>query len=311
MRDWAECVPNYSEGRDPALLRDLESALAAEVELLDRHADPDHNRSVFTVVGSLDGIERAVLASAAVAAGRIDLAAHRGVHPRVGAVDVIPVVPLATDAGPACVAAARRIGTRLWAEHGIPAFLYGDAAMRAGRTRLETVRRLGFERLRELARGGEVPPDIGGPALHPSLGACCVGVRPPMAAFNVHLETADASVARRIARAVREASGGLPGVKALGLYLESEGVAQVSMNLTRLDLTPVDAAFDAVCAEAAGIGVRVRDSELVGLVPRAALGPQPDRLRIRGFRSAMILEERLRDARARRGASVPQLQETG
>ncbi len=304
MRNWAECVANFSEGCDAESLDRLQVAiLAGAVDLLDRHADPDHHRSVFTFAGQFPTIRRAVMASAAVAVQEIDLTRHKGAHPRVGAIDVLPLVPLGDTPPSACVEAARDLGERLWRELGVPVYYYGAAALQANRTRLETVRTLGFERLSAVVRGGDVLPDVGGPELHPSAGACCIGVRDAMAAFNVQIAGKDAREARLIARSVREATGGLPGVKALGMYLQSVGVAQVSMNLTKLDQTPVYAAYDAVCAQAARIGAAVLDSELVGLVPRAALGSDPVRLRIKGFNPRMILEERLGDARLRRETS--------
>ena len=294
MQDWAECVPNYSEGRDANCLDRLDRAVrGGGVELLDRHSDPDHHRSVFTFAGRFDSIRRAVLASAAVAVREIDLRRHRGHHPRVGALDVVPLVPLGQTRRSSCLDVARDLGDCLWRALNLPVYYYGAAAVRASRTRLETVRNLGFERLSALAESGEVRPDVGGPTLHPSAGACCIGVRDYLVAFNVQLAGQDARVAQQIARLIRESSGGLKGVKALGMYLESAGVAQVSMNLTNLERTPVFAAYDAVCAQAERLGASVLDSELVGLVPRAALGPEPARLRIKAFSSRMILEERL------------------
>ena len=297
MSNIAECVPNFSEGRDAEVLRRIETAIRGTgAPLLDQHADPDHNRSVFTLAGSLESLRQAVLESAAIAVKSIDLRAHRGTHPRVGAIDVVPLVPLG-DLRPAdCVDAAHDLGDRLWSELRLPVYLYGKAAGRPARERLETVRKLGFERLAELARAHEVPPDVGGPELHPTAGACCVGVRECMVAFNVQLEGRDARTARRIARSVRQSNGGLPGVKALGMYLDSARLAQVSMNLTDLGQTPVFAAFDAVCREAAMLGATVLGSELVGLAPREALGADPSRLRVAGFNRSMILEERLAEA---------------
>ncbi len=301
----AECVPNFSEGRDASLLAGLGEALQVpRAALLDRHADPDHHRSVYTAAGSLPAIQLAVLAASRLAVDRIDLTNHRGTHPRVGAIDVVPIVPLEDVSERACVESAREIGERLWSSLRIPVYYYGKAARTPERERLESIRKLGFERLRERARQGEVTPDVGGPALHPSAGACFVGVRAPMAAFNVQIDASDARAARMIASAVRESSGGLPGVKALGMFLASARMAQVSMNLTNLDETPVFAAFDTVCRRAASLGVKVLGSELVGLVPRSGLGPDPARLRIRGFHPGMILEERLKRESARLAGSV-------
>jgi glutamate formiminotransferase len=306
MRDWVECVPNFSEGRDAVLLERLGRTFAAsDVDLLDTHSDPDHHRSVFTFVGSLPLIERAVTSAARIAVREMDLTRHRGTHPRIGVLDVVPIVPLADSCRDACVDAARHLGQRLWTEVGVPIYFYGEAACRPGRAPLESVRKLGFERLSSLVRLGKVLPDVGGPELHPTAGACCVGVRKLMVAFNVLIGGRDSKAARRIARAVRESSGGLPGVKALGMYLESAGLAQVSMNLTDLDETPAHVAFEAVKRKARKLGVPVLGSELVGLAPRCALGPHPERLRIRGFHSGVLLEKRLREVRGARTAGQP------
>ena len=291
---WVECVPNFSEGRDGGFRDRVSNALStAPVSLLDVHSDCDHNRSVFTFAAPVALAERAVLEAAAIAVQDIDLAAHTGCHPRIGALDVVPLVPLADTRRQACVDAAHRLGRNLWAELGVPVYFYGSAARQPGREKLEAVRKLGFERLSELVRNGRVLPDIGGPELHPTAGACCVGVRKLMVAFNVLLAARDATAAKRIAKAIRESSGGLPGVKALGLYLPAAGLAQVSMNLTDLEETAVPAAFDAVRREAGNQGVQVLGTELVGLAPSRALGPDPSRLRIRGFHQGMLLEERL------------------
>lgn len=294
MTDWVECVPNFSEGRNRALIARLCQALEQPgVRLLDLHADPDHHRSVFTLAGRPGRVESSILRAARLAVESIDLRAHRGTHPRIGALDVVPFVALGETSGATCLELARSVGEQLWNALRLPVYLYGEAAQHRERYRLESVRRLGFERLEQLAGQGRVPPDIGGPGLHPTAGACCVGVRGLLAAFNVLVEGENAQQAARIARRLREATGGLPGVKALGMYLDTQGCAQVSMNLTDLDQTPVDRAFDAVCAQAAAMGVRVLGSELVGLVPRAALGPNPQRLQISGYQPGMVLENRL------------------
>ena len=308
MEDLVECVPNFSEGRDTVLIRRLGHALTASgLELLDSHSDPDHHRSVFTLVGPLGSVERAAIDAARTAVQAIDLNRHRGIHPRVGVLDVFPIVALGDASRRACIDAARRLGEELWEALGVPVYFYGQAASRRDRMRLESVRKFGFERLAFLVREGKLLPDVGGPELHPTAGACCVGVRKIMVAFNVLLAGGNGSAAKRIASAVRESSGGLPGVKALGLYLESSRLAQVSMNLTELDKTPVDVAFKAVTKEAGRHGVAVVGSELVGLVPRPALGPCPELLQIRGFRSSMILEERIRELKQARldGGTVP------
>ncbi len=306
MSELVECVPNFSDGRDMRLVDDLANAMQrAGVMLLDVHVDPDHNRSVYTVAGSLDALQTALVSAARVAVQRIDLRSHQGTHPRIGAIDVVPIVPLEGVAADACVEAARAMGERLWTELRIPVYFYGAAARETTRVKLESVRKLGFERLGKRVRQGLVEPDCGGTSLHPSAGACCVGVRPPMAAFNVQIVANDARPARMIAAAIRASGGGLKGVKALGMYLATVGLAQVSMNLTSLDETPVFKAFEAVCRHAAMLGVRVLDTELVGLVPRSALGPRPDRLKIRGFHEGMILETRLQQEGVRLGETSP------
>ncbi|MDE0261164.1 MAG: glutamate formimidoyltransferase [Bryobacterales bacterium] len=294
MTQLAECVPNFSEGRDPTTLDRLEHVIRVSgARLLDRHSDHDHHRSVLTFAADLGVIYTAVMAAAGEAVKSIDLNGHDGTHPRVGAIDVVPIVPLHDTPWAACVDVARSIGERLWSELGLPVYLYGRAAVREERRPLETVRKLGFERLAELVQSGQYLPDIGGPRLHPSAGACCVGVRGPLVAYNVLLGCCDARPAKVIASRIRAASGGFPGVKALGMYLESAQVAQVSMNITQPDLTPLPLVFDEVSRIATGLGVEVVASELVGLVPRAALGADPSRLRIVGFHDRMILEERL------------------
>ena len=298
MPDLVVCVPNVSEGRNPSALRRMESAIeAASAHVLDTHRDEDHHRSVFTFAAPLNDVAGAVLRLAEAAFECINITRHRGVHPRVGALDVVPLIPFAETGREACVDCVGEIADRLWAEFRVPSYLYGYAARREDRTRLETIRKHGFEALSEAVRRGECLPDVGGAGLHPKAGACFLGVRDFMAAFNVQLADHDATAAKRIARALRESSGGLPGVKALGLFLPSQNSAQVSMNVTRLDLTPLDTVFAAVCRESAALGVDVLGSELVGLVPRNALGPEPERLRIRGFHEGMILETRLARAR--------------
>ena len=294
MTQLAECVPNFSEGRDPTTLDRLERVVRRSgARLLDRHSDHDHHRSVLTFAAGLGVIDTAVMAAAGEAVESIDLNAHDGTHPRVGAIDVVPIVPLHDTPWDACLDAARSIGECLWSELGLPVYLYGRAAVREERRPLEAVRKVGFERLKELVRDGKCLPDIGGPQLHPSAGACCLGVRGPLVAYNVLLDCRDAQPAKVIAGRIRAAGGGLPGVKALGMYLESAQVAQVSMNITQPDLTPLPLVFDEVSRLAVGLGADVVASELVGLVPRAALGPDPSRMRIVGFHDGMILEERL------------------
>lgn len=254
---------------------------------------------MFTFAGCPGSVESAAFRAAHVAITEIDLRRHSGTHPRIGAADVIPVVALGDTSIGDCVDLAQSLGKRLWTELQLPVYFYGQAASHPARRRLESVRKFGFEKLASMVRRGQVLPDLGGPKLHPTAGACCVGVRKVMVAFNVLIAARDASVAKSIAKAVRESSGGLPGIKALGMYLASAGCAQVSMNVTDVDRTPVHAAFDAVCEEAAKHGVYVLGSEVVGLAPRRALGRDPQRLRIKGFHEGMLLEKRLSALRRR------------
>lgn len=269
-----ECVPNFSEGRKPetveAIARAIESAKGAGV--LDRHMDADHNRSVITFVASPEVVVEAALRAVAKATELIDLRAHTGQHPRIGATDVLPFVPVRGVTMDQCIALAHEAGRRIWDELSIPVYFYERAALRADRVRLENVRGKGFEQLRqEIAINPDRAPDTGAPHLHETAGAIAVGARPFLIAFNVNLRTNDLSIARRIARAVRERDGGLPFVKALGFELPSRGLVQVSMNLTDYEQTTVGRAFEAVRQGANRLGVEIAGAEIVGLLPRAAL----------------------------------------
>jgi glutamate formiminotransferase len=296
-----EAVPNVSEGRRAEVVDEVVAAFAGagpEVLVLDRSSDPDHNRTVLTLAGPGPALVEAAVAGAAACARLIDLTAHRGVHPRMGALDVLPFVPLgeatrlsgAADPDLDCAALAVRAGRRIAAEVGVPVYLYGAAARRPERAALPAVRGRGFESLREV-------PDLGGPALHPTAGATAVGARKVLVAYNVELAGADLDLARRIAAAVRERDGGLPAVRALGVPLKERGLVQVSMNLLDYKVTPPAAAFAAVAELAERAGARVEASEIVGLAPAAALaGTDPATLRLRGFTPELLLERRLDQA---------------
>jgi glutamate formiminotransferase len=296
-----ECVPNVSEGRRPEVVDEIVAAFAGAdpgVLVLDRSSDADHNRTVVTLAGPGPSLVEAAVAGARACARLIDLNDHRGVHPRMGALDVLPFVPfggatrLAGGADPDldCAALAGRAGRRIAAEAGVPVYLYGAAAPDPGRSALPAVRGRGFEALRA---GGRVP-DLGGPGLHPTAGATAVGAREVLVAYNVDLAGADLDLARRIAAAVRERDGGLPAVRAMGVALAGRGLAQVSMNLLDYKVTPPAAAFAAVAGLAERAGARVEASEIVGLVPAAALaGVDPASLELRGFTPDRFLEERL------------------
>jgi glutamate formiminotransferase len=312
-----ECVPNVSEGRRAEVVDEIVAAFAGpEVLVLDRSSDADHNRSVLTLAGPGPALVEAAVAGAAACARLIDLTRHRGVHPRMGALDVLPFVPLgratalrgAAEPDLDCAALALRAGRRIAEEAGIPVYLYGAAARTPERAALPTVRGRGFEALRAAAPPGPgvLAPDLGGPGPHPTAGAAAVGAREVLVAYNVDLAGADLELARRIARAVRERDGGLPAVRAMGVALEGRGLVQVSMNLLDYRVTPPAAAYAAVAGLAGRAGARVVRSEVVGLVPAAALdGVDPAELRLDGFTPDLLLEERLaRALRARAGGQA-------
>ncbi|MCK5247084.1 glutamate formimidoyltransferase, partial [Candidatus Bipolaricaulota bacterium] len=263
-------VPNVSEGRDGTIIERIAKSIARTgCNVLDIHSDHDHHRSVFTMIGDEKQIADGAVALTESAVALIDLGTHCGVHPRIGAVDVVPVVPLGATEMADCVAVAQHIGRTIADRWALPVYLYGMAARSAYRSSLPQIRRGGFEGLsKKLA---EMRPDFGPRQPHPTAGAVAVGARHLLVAFNVVLDTAEVAIAREIALAIREANGGLPGVKALGLSLDSRNLAQVSMNLTDITATTIPAAFRAVSREAEQVGVRVLESEIVGLVPKLAL----------------------------------------
>jgi glutamate formiminotransferase len=286
-----EAVPNFSEGRDRGTIGALAAALSAHAELLDVHSDVDHNRSVFTLVGQEDALCEALVAAVDVARGRIDLRRHRGAHPRVGAADVVPVVPLRPDDMARARACALRIAERIGRELQLPVFLYGEVG--AGR-RPAFFRRGGVSKLEERVRSGELAPDYGPSSLDPAAGAVLVGARPPLVAFNVNLRGASVEVAREIASVVREAGGGFPGVRALGLALPDAGLVQVSMNVEDHEAAALHRILARVDAEAAARQAEVVGSELVGLMPAAAAAAAAGAmLRIDGFDASHVLELRL------------------
>jgi glutamate formiminotransferase len=303
MTRLVECVPNFSEGRDPVVVSALASAVAETpgVALLDRSMDPDHNRCVLTFAGAPEAVAEAAVRAIATARDRINLARHKGVHPRLGAADVVPFVPLAGMSLADAAALAVRTGERVWSELGIPVYLYEAAARRPERKRLENVRRGGFERLRDLSSTGErYQPDIGGPPLHPTAGAAILGARRFLVAWNVMLRSADLAAAKAIAQAIRESSGGLACVKALGLMLESRGVAQVSMNLTDYERTPIRAVYRALEAAARAQGVAIEAAELIGLIPEAAWQDAVAAgIPFRDFGPQRVVEQRVRELVAR------------
>ena len=291
-----EAVPNVSEGRRPEIIEILSAAIVGSpgVDLLDTSSDAAHNRTVFTLVGEGAALKTALLALYAVAVERIDLRIHTGEHPRIGAVDVVPFVPLNPADMPVCVSVATELGAAVAERFHIPVYLYEDASREPARRRLETIRRGGFEGLTERMRADAWQPDFGPTSPHPSAGASAIGARGLLVAYNVNLETDDLSIARRIARRVRASGGGLPAVKAIGVRTDRPGVVQVSINLVDYERTPLHRVIDAVAQEANRLGVAIRGSEIVGLVPAAALLPAATRqLQLEGFTMDRILECRL------------------
>jgi len=269
-----ECVPNFSAGKDMHIVRTIANEIdsVSNVKILDVNADPDHNRSVITFVGTPTSVIEGAISGVRAAVRLIDLRKHKGVHPRLGAADVIPLVPIRDADMSECVGLARKLAKRIWDELEVPTYLYGEAALRMDRKRLEKVRLKGFEQMMTLVKKDKSRrPDFGGPALHPTAGASIVGARPPLIAFNVNLNSGDLALARKIAEAVREKNSGLVGVKALGLELKSKRCVQVSMNITRPDIVSPFVAYSKVAEEAEKLGIDVLESELIGLMPLSSL----------------------------------------
>jgi glutamate formiminotransferase len=294
---WIECVPNLSEGRDTSRVDALERAISAVpgTLVLHRTSDADHNRTVITFVAGSEIVVEAAVRLAAEAAKLIDLNHHCGVHPRLGALDILPFVPLCGATLEQCVDLAHEAGARIWNELGIPVYFYEAAAFRADRMRLENVRRGQFEGLSAAALVDESKrPDIGGPPLHPTAGAVIVGARKILIAFNINLKSTDLDLAKLIARRIRASNGGFPAVKALGLPLASRGLVQVSINFIDFEQTPVHVVYSEVCRLAAEHGAEVEDTELIGLMPRKALEQATaGMLKISHFDSQRIIENRI------------------
>jgi glutamate formiminotransferase len=299
-RQLVECVPNFSEGRDIARIDAITRSIAAVpgVVLLDRESDADHNRSVLTFVGPPDAVAEAALRAVETAAALIDLTAHRGAHPRIGATDVVPFIPIEGVTLADCVELAHRVGRQIWSRLRIPVYFYEAAARQPWRVNLENIRRGQFEALlEEMPTIPERRPDVGEAACHPTAGATVVGARQFLIAYNINLGTADVAIAKRIARTIRFSSGGFPCVKAMGVLLASRNLAQVSMNLTDFERTPMHVVFEAVRREAERHGVEVVGSEIIGLVPKKALEMAAGYfLRIENFTPGLVLENRMAEA---------------
>jgi glutamate formiminotransferase len=292
-----ECIPNLSEGRRPDVVASLVDAVRATpgVKMLDHSSDASHNRSVLTFVGDANGVRQAVLALVERAVAAIDLRTHKGEHPRLGAVDVVPLVPIEGATMADCVALARQVGAEIAERFRVPVYLYEEASSNPARRNLEDIRRGEFEGLAAKMASPGWTPDFGPAVPHPSAGATVVGARMPLIAYNINLATNRIDVAKKIAAGIRHSSGGFRYVKAAGFMLEDRGVVQVSMNLTNYEKTPIFRVFEVVKREAERHGVQILESEIVGLVPSAALHAAAEfYLQIAGFNPEQVLENKLR-----------------
>ncbi len=297
MEQLVECIPNFSEGRRPAVIEAIAAVVVRTpgVRLLGVQSDTSHNRCVLTFVGSPEAVKGAALAATRRAVALIDMNQHHGEHPRVGAVDVIPFVPLAGVRMEDCVAIARALGREIWTELRVPVFFYAEAATQPERQRLATIRKGEYEGLPTKLADPAWVPDVGNPSPHPTAGVTVVGARQPLIAYNVNLITEDVEIARKVARAVRASSGGLEHVQAIGVR-NARGSAQVSVNLLDFTKTPLARVFEFIQREATQYGVEIADSEIVGLVPLAAIADVArSALRLAGFGREQILEARLMD----------------
>jgi glutamate formiminotransferase len=292
-----ECIPNVSEGRRPDVVEQIAAAVRAVpgVRLLDYSSDASHNRSVFTMAGDAGPVKAAVLAMYERALTAIDLRQHSGEHPRLGAIDVVPFVPIEGITMEGCVALAKEVAAEVAARFRVPVYLYEEASSNAARKNLEDIRRGEFEGLAAKMATQGWAPDYGPSAPHPSAGASVIGARMPLIAYNINLATDRLDVAKKIAAAIRQSSGGFRFVKAAGFELKERGIVQVSMNLTNYEKTPIFRVFETVKREAERYGVQVLESEIVGLVPAAALNAVSEYyLQIAGFKSDQVLENKLR-----------------
>jgi glutamate formiminotransferase len=292
-----ECVPNVSEGRRTDVIAAMVEAIGRVpgVRLLDHSSESSHNRSVFTLVGDSTGVEQAVLALFERAVAAIDLRTHTGEHPRLGAVDVVPFIPIEGATMADCVALAKRVGAEVAARFGVPVYLYEEASTNPARKNLEDIRRGEFEGLAARMTTADWAPDFGPAGPHPSAGASVVGARMPLIAYNINLATDRLDVAKKIAAAIRHSSGGFRYVKAAGFKLEDRGIVQVSMNLTNYEKTPIFRVFETVKREAERYGVSILESEIVGLVPAAALNAAAEfYLQIGDFKPDQVLEIKLK-----------------
>lgn len=293
-----ECVPNFSEGKRPEVIDKIIGAITSVqgVRLLDREMDRSHNRSVLTFVGEPNPVKEAAFRATQKAMELIDLRYHEGEHPRIGATDVIPFIPLEGNTMNDCVKLARELGGEIGRQLQIPVYLYEEAATIPERKSLADIRRGEFEGLREeIGRNPARRPDFGPEKIHPTAGATVVGARFFLVAYNINLNTVDIQIAKRIAKTIRESSGGLPAVRALGVFLSDKNIAQVTMNLVNYKKTGLKTVFEAVKKEAQKLGTSVKESELIGLVPAEALNDaSPQELLMTNFKDDMIIENKLK-----------------
>jgi len=300
MKRLVECVPNFSEGRQIAKVDAIVNAMRAVpgVYVLDRESDADHNRSVVTLAGEPEAIREAAVRGVGKAAELIDLTRQTGAHPRIGATDVVPFIPIEGVTIEDCVALANAAGREIWERYHIPVYFYEAAARSPERVNLENIRRGQFEGLREeVLRNPQRAPDIGEPRLHSTAGATVVGARKFLIAYNINLNTPDLDIAKRIAKTIRFSSGGMPCVKAMGVDLRARNLAQVSMNLTDFEQTPIHRVFETVKREAGRLGVGIVGSEIVGLIPRRAIEMTAEfYLQVENFSPAQVLENRLEES---------------
>src|SRR5271170_3162410 len=300
MKRLIESVPNFSEGRDPAKIDALIKAMSSVpgVYVLDHEMDADHNRCVITLAGEPEAVGEATLLGAGKALELIDMNTHTGAHPRVGATDVVPFIPIEGVTIEDCVALARRVGNELWKRYRIPVFFYEAAALRPDRVNLENVRRGQYEGLREeMKKNHDRQPDVGEPKLHPTAGVTVVGARKFLVAYNVNLNTPDVGIANKIAKAIRYSSGGFRYVKSMGVELKARNLAQVSINLTDFEQTPMHRVYEIVKREAERYGVVPVGSEIVGLIPKKAIEMAADYfLQVENFSPEQIFENKLESA---------------
>lgn len=291
-----ECVPNFSEGRRKEVIEKIINEIRNinKIKLLDYSADKDHNRLVVSFVGQPEYVKEAILNACRKAVDVIDMNKHKGEHPRIGAVDVVPFIPISNVSMEECVALAREVGKEIWKRLKVPVYFYGEAAIKPERKDLSFIRRGEYEGLKKGIKGEGREPDLGAQELHPTAGACVVGARHPLIAFNVNLNTSNIEIAKNIAKTVRAKDGGLPFVKAMGFEIKERGIVQVSMNIINYEETSLFRVFELIKAEAKRHGVSIVGSEIVGLVPLNALVDVSGYyLQLENFRKEQILEKKL------------------